>query len=362
VGSLLGSMGRAYTWRMAASNASPELLVVMVNGATSDQTEHVVARLSAEGADARVSRGREATVIGAIGDREVLAGIPLEGFPGVDRVVPILKPYKLVSRELAPDPTVIDVDGRKVGDRWFGLIAGPCTVEYREQTLETARAVKEAGATWLRGGAFKPRTSPYSFQGLGLDGLQVLKEAREETGLPIVTELLDPRHTEDVLEVADVVQIGARNMQNFLLLAEVGRIDKPVLLKRGPSASVEELLMAAEYVAKEGNERIILCERGIKTFERSLRYTLDLGAVAVLKEETHLPVIVDPSHAAGRRALVLPLAKAAAAVGADGIIVEAHPRPEEALCDGPQLIPTAEFGEFAREVTEVVSLSGKTIG
>jgi 3-deoxy-7-phosphoheptulonate synthase len=362
VGSLLGSMGRAYTWRMAASNASPELLVVMVNGATSDQTEHVVARLSAEGADARVSRGREATVIGAIGDREVLAGIPLEGFPGVDRVVPILKPYKLVSRELAPDPTVIDVDGRKVGDRWFGLIAGPCTVEYREQTLETARAVKEAGATWLRGGAFKPRTSPYSFQGLGLDGLQVLKEAREETGLPIVTELLDPRHTEDVLEVADVVQIGARNMQNFLLLAEVGRIDKPVLLKRGPSASVEELLMAAEYVAKEGNERIILCERGIKTFERSLRYTLDLGAVAVLKEETHLPVIVDPSHAAGRRALVLPLAKAAAAVGADGIIVEAHPRPEEALCDGPQLIPTAEFGEFAREVTEVVALSGKTIG
>jgi 3-deoxy-7-phosphoheptulonate synthase len=347
---------------MAASNASPELMVVMVNGATSDQTEHVVARLNAEGADARVSRGREATVIGAIGDREVLAGIPLEGFPGVDRVVPIVKPYKLVSRELAPDPTVIDVDGRKIGDGYFGLIAGPCTVEYREQTLETARAVKDAGATWLRGGAFKPRTSPYTFQGLGLDGLEVLREAREETGLPIVTELLDPRHTEDVLEVADVVQIGARNMQNFLLLAEVGRIDKPVLLKRGPSASVEELLMAAEYVAKEGNERIILCERGIKTFERSLRYTLDLGAVAVLKEETHLPVIVDPSHAAGRRALVLPLAKAAAAVGADGIIVEAHPRPEEALCDGPQLIPTAEFGEFARQVTEVVSLAGKTIG
>src|SRR5262245_15687111 len=347
---------------MAASNASPELLVVMVNGATADQTEHVVARLNAEGADARVSRGRELTVIGAIGDREVLAGIPLEGFPGVDRVVPILKPYKLVSRELAPDPTVIEVDGRRIGDTYFGLVAGPCTVEYREQTLETARAVSAAGATMLRGGAFKPRTSPYTFQGLGLDGLEVLREAREETGLPIVTELLDPRHTEDVLEVADVVQIGARNMQNFLLLAEVGRIDKPVLLKRGPSASVEELLMAAEYVAKEGNERIILCERGIKTFERSLRYTLDLGAVAVLKEETHLPVIVDPSHAAGRRALVLPLAKAAAAVGADGIIVEAHPRPEEALCDGPQLIPTAEFGEFAHQVTEVVSLVGKTIG
>jgi 3-deoxy-7-phosphoheptulonate synthase len=347
---------------MAASNASPELLVVMVNGATSDQTEHVVARLNAEGADARVSRGREATVIGAIGDREVLAGIPLEGFPGVDRVVPILKPYKLVSRELAPDPTVIEVDGRKVGDRWFGLIAGPCTVEYREQTLETARAVKEAGATWLRGGAFKPRTSPYSFQGLGLDGLEVLREAREETGLPIVTELLDPRHTEDVLEVADVVQIGARNMQNFLLLAEVGRIDKPVLLKRGPSASVEELLMAAEYVAKEGNERIILCERGIKTFETATRYTLDLGAVAVLKKETHLPVIVDPSHAAGQRDLVLPLARAAAAVGADGIIVETHPQPEQALSDGPQQIPTSEFAEFAAAVTAIVEVMGKHIG
>ncbi|MFL5971981.1 MAG: 3-deoxy-7-phosphoheptulonate synthase, partial [Gaiellaceae bacterium] len=247
-------------------------------------------------------------------------------------------------------------------DSFFGLIAGPCTVEYREQTLETARAVAAAGATMLRGGAFKPRTSPYTFQGLGLDALDVLREAGEETGLPIVTELIDPRHVEEVIEVADVIQIGARNMQNFLLLAEVGRVDKPVLLKRGPSASVEELLMAAEYVAREGNDRIILCERGIKTFEGSTRYTLDLGSVAVLKEETHLPVIVDPSHAAGRRALVLPLARAAAAVGADGIIVEAHPRPEEALCDGPQQIPVDEFGEFAREVTEIVSLMGKQIG
>jgi 3-deoxy-7-phosphoheptulonate synthase len=344
-----------------AANA-PELLIVMENAATADQTEHVVARLNAAGADARVSRGREATVIGAIGDREILAGLPIEGYPGVERVVPIVKPYRLVARELASDPTVIDVDGHKIGDGFFGLIAGPCTVETREQTMETARAVAAAGATMLRGGAFKPRTSPYTFQGLGLDALEVLKEAREETGLPIVTELLDPRHTEDVIEVADVIQIGARNMQNFLLLAEVGRIDKPVLLKRGPSASVEELLMAAEYVAKEGNERIILCERGIKTFERSLRYTLDLGSVAVLKEETHLPVIVDPSHAAGRFSLVLPLAKAAAAVGADGIIVESHPKPEEALCDGPQQIPTGEFDVFAREVSDVVALMGKTIG
>jgi 3-deoxy-7-phosphoheptulonate synthase len=347
---------------VSTNHASPELLIVMGNASTPDQTEHVVARLREAGADARVTRGREATVIGAIGERETLAGLPLEGYPGVERVLPILKPYKLVARELSPDPTVIDVQGRKVGDSYFGLIAGPCTVEYREQTLETARAVAAAGATMLRGGAFKPRTSPYTFQGLGLDALEVLREASEETGLPVVTELLDPRHVEEVIEFADVIQIGARNMQNFLLLAEVGRIDKPVLLKRSPSASVEELLMAAEYVAKEGNDRIILCERGIKTFESSLRYTLDLGSVAVLKEETHLPVIVDPSHAAGRRALVLPLARAAAAVGADGIIVEAHPRPEEALCDGPQQIPADEFGEFAAEVREVVGLMGKQLG
>jgi 3-deoxy-7-phosphoheptulonate synthase len=345
-----------------AANGSPELLIVMGAAATASETEHVVARLQEAGAVARVSRGREATVIGAIGDRELLATLPLEGFPGVEQVLPILKPYKLVSREVSPDLTVIEVDGRRIGDGHFGLIAGPCTVEYREQTLETARAVAAAGATMLRGGAFKPRTSPYTFQGLGSDALAILREAREETGLPIVTELMDPRHVEEVVDAADVIQIGARNMQNFLLLSEIGRIDKPVLIKRGASASVEELLMAAEYVAKEGNEQIILCERGIKTFEQTTRYTLDLGSVVVLKRETHLPVIVDPSHAAGRRDLVLPLSRAAAAAGADGIIVEAHPRPEEALCDGPQQIPTAEFGEFAREVVSVVELLGKQMG
>jgi len=345
-----------------ATNGSPELLIVMGAAATADQTEHVLARLQEAGVQARVQRGREATVIGVIGDRELLATLPLEGYPGVDQVLPILKPYRLVARELAADPTVIDVDGRRIGDTSFGLIAGPCSVEYREQTLETARAVAAAGATMLRGGAFKPRTSPYTFQGLGDEGLAILREAGDETGLPVVTELMDPRHVEAVLDVADVIQIGARNSQNFLLLAEVGRADKPVLLKRGMSTSVEELLMAAEYVAKEGNERIILCERGIKTFETATRFTLDLGAVAVLKHETHLPVIVDPSHAAGRRDLVLPLARAAAAVGADGIIVETHPRPEEALSDGPQQIPTAEFEEFAREVRQVAELLGKQIG
>ena len=345
-----------------ATNVSPELLIVMGPGATPDQTDHVVARLEEAGVEARVSRGREATVIGAIGERELLASLPLEAFPGVEQVLPILKPYKLVAREIAPEPTVIEVDGRRIGQEWFGLIAGPCTVEYREQTLETARAVAAAGATMLRGGAFKPRTSPYTFQGLGAEALEILREAREETGLPVVTELMDPRHVEQVVEVADVIQIGARNMQNFLLLSEIGRVDKPVLLKRGPSASVEELLMAAEYVAKEGNERIILCERGIKTFERTTRYTLDLGSVAVLKHETHLPVVVDPSHAAGRRDLVLPFSRAAVAVGADGIIVEVHPRPEEALCDGPQQIPAAAFGEFAREITSIAALMGKQIG
>jgi 3-deoxy-7-phosphoheptulonate synthase len=341
---------------------SPELLIVMGPEATADEVDHVVARMQEVGVDARVSAGREATVIAATGDRELLATLPLEGYPGVAQVLPILKPYKLVAREISADPTVIDVDGRKIGDQWFGLIAGPCSVEYRDQTLETARVVAAAGATMLRGGAFKPRTSPYSFQGLGAEALAILREAREETGLPIVTELMDPRHVDEVLDTADVIQIGARNSQNFLLLAEVGRAGKPVLLKRGLSTSVEELLMAAEYIAKEGNEQIILCERGIKTFETSTRFTLDLGAVAVLKHETHLPVIVDPSHAAGRRDLVLPLARAAAAVGADGIIVETHPRPEEALSDGPQQIPTAEFAAFAAEVGSLVALMGKQIG
>src|SRR5215203_6326255 len=345
-----------------ATQAAPEVLIVMGSTATADQTEHVVARLAEAGVAARVSAGREATVIGAIGDRELLASLPLEGYPGVDQVLPIVKPYKLVSRELAADPTVIASHGRLIGDTHFGLIAGPCSVESREQTLETARVVAAAGGTMLRGGAFKPRTSPYTFQGLGVEALQLLREAKAETGLPIVTELMDPRHVDEVVEAADVIQIGARNSQNFLLLSEVGRAEKPVLLKRGLSTSVEELLMAAEYVAKEGNDRIILCERGMKTFETSTRFTLDLGAVAVLKKETHLPVIVDPSHAAGRRDLVLPLARAAAAVGADGIIVETHPQPEQALSDAAQQIPTSEFAAFAAEVAAVVALMGKEIG
>src|ERR671933_923863 len=345
-----------------AVTGAPELLIVMGASATQEQVDEVVARLDEAGCSALVTPGREATVIGAIGERDQLAALPLEGFPGVEQVLPILKPYKLVSRELSPDPTVINVDGRRIGDGYFGLIAGPCTVEYREQTLETAHVVADAGATMLRGGAFKPRTSPYTFQGLGDEALAILRDAREETGLPLVTELMDPRHVDAVVETTDVIQIGARNMSNFNLLSEVGRADKPVLLKRGPAASVEELLMAAEYVVKEGNTQVVLCERGITTFERSTRFTLDISAVPALHPETAPPVMVGPSHAAGKRELVLPLARAAAAVGADGIIVEAHPRPEEALCDAAQQIPAAEFADFAREVTAIVELMGKTVG
>jgi 3-deoxy-7-phosphoheptulonate synthase len=305
------------------------------------------------------------TVIGAIGDVEqdvTVEGLGLEGQPGVDRVVPILKPYKLASAQITHgERTVLDIDGRKVGGNNFALIAGPCTVESREQTLETARVVRDAGATLLRGGAYKPRTSPYAFQGLGQEGLRLLAEAKAETGLPIVTELMDIGDLEPVLEVADVIQIGARNMQNYPLLAEIGRSGRPALLKRGLSATLDELLMAAEYILKEGNPNVMLCERGIRTFETAYRFTLDLMAVPVLKELSHLPVIVDPSHAAGRRDLVTPLSLAAAAVGADGIIVEVHPNPDEAICDGPQQLRAEDFAEYARAVERATALAGKAL-
>jgi 3-deoxy-7-phosphoheptulonate synthase len=255
----------------------------------------------------------------------------------------------------------LEIAGRRLGGDHFALIAGPCTVESREQTLETARAVQAAGATMFRGGAYKPRTSPYAFQGLGQEGLRLLAEAKAATGLPVVTECMDLRDLDDVLEVADVIQIGARNMQNYALLTEVGRAGRPVLIKRGLSSTVDELLMASEYVRKEGNDAVILCERGIRTFETAYRFTLDLAAVPVLKERTNLPVIVDPSHAAGRRELVGPLSMAAAAVGADGIMVEVHPRPEEAICDGPQSLPTDGLDEYVEQLRATAALAGKTL-
>jgi 3-deoxy-7-phosphoheptulonate synthase len=343
-------------------SAELQQLIMMSGQAPDDQVEGVLLRLSEAGSYGRVAPGRDSIVISAFGDPQMIRSLSLEEIPGVEKVLPVSKPYKLVSSEASPDRTVIQVRGRRIGGQHFGLIAGPCTVESREQTLETARAVNAAGATMLRGGAFKPRTSPYSFQGLGSEALAILAEAREDTGLPLVTEVLDPRQLEEVVQTADVLQIGARNMQNFLLLAEVGKTDKPVLLKRGASASIEELLMAAEYILKEGNPRVILCERGIKTFERSTRFTLDISAVPVLQEETHLPVIVDPSHPAGRRELVPALARAAVAAGADGIIVEAHPVPEEALCDAPHLIATSRFPAFAAEISSLVDLMGKRLG
>jgi 3-deoxy-7-phosphoheptulonate synthase len=338
------------------------MMIVMKEGATEEQVAHVVERIEEVGCSAHISRGELLTVIGAIGDRDRVASLGLEGAPGVDHLVPILKPYKLASAQFRKgERTVVDVDGRRVGGDHFGLIAGPCTVEGREQTLEVARVVAENGATMLRGGAYKPRTSPYSFQGLGVEGLRLLQEAKEETGLPIVTELMDVRDVADVVEVADVVQIGARNMQNYTLLTEIGRAGLPVLLKRGLSATLDELLMAAEYVLKEGNGNVMLCERGIRTFETSYRFTLDLMAVPVLRELTHLPVIVDPSHAAGRRDWVQPMSLAAAAAGADGIIVEVHNEPEEAICDGPQALPTEIFAEYAEQVRRIAEIAGKEL-
>ncbi len=256
---------------------------------------------------------------------------------------------------------VLEIAGRTIGGPSFAVIAGPCAVESREQLLETAAIVRRAGATMLRGGAYKPRTSPYAFQGLGQEGLELLAEAKAQTGLPVVTEVLDARELERVLEVADVLQIGSRNMQNYPLLAEAGRSGRPVLIKRGLSSTLDELLMAAEYVLREGNDAVILCERGIRTFETAYRFTLDLGAVPVLKERSELPVIVDPSHAAGRRELVEPLSLAAAAVGADGLIVEVHPRPEEAICDGPQSLVAADFAGYLERVGAVAALAGKTL-
>src|SRR5690242_7358645 len=337
-------------------------MIVMKQDATEEQIQAVVARIEAVGARAHRSPGEEVTVIGAIGDLEHVQRLELEGAPGVDKVMPILKPYKLASTQIRHgEPSVLEIGGRKIGGESFALIAGPCTVESREQTVGTAHTVKAAGATLFRGGAYKPRTSPYAFHGLGEEGLKLLAEAKERTGMPIVTELMDVRDLEPVLEVADVIQIGARNMQNYTLLTELGRAGRPVLLKRGLSSTLEELLMSAEYILKEGNPNVILCERGIRTFETAYRFTLDLMAVPVLRELSHLPVVIDPSHAAGRRDWVLPLSLAAAAAGADGIIVEIHPEPETAICDGPQALRAEEFADYLRQVEAAAAIARKEL-
>jgi 3-deoxy-7-phosphoheptulonate synthase len=338
------------------------MMIVMKEGATEEEIAHVVERVEEIGCSAHVSQGELLTVIGAIGDRGMVADLGLEGSPGVDHVTPISKPYKLASRETKQGAdSILEIGGRKVGGTNFALMAGPCTVENRDQMMDSADAVAAAGATMLRGGAYKPRTSPYSFQGLGRDGLRLLAEARERTGLPIVTELLDLRDLDDVVEVADVIQIGARNMQNYALLSEAGKSGKAVLLKRGLSATIEELLMASEYILKEGNENVMLCERGIRTYETAYRFTLDLLAVPALKEQTHLPVIIDPSHAPGRRDWVESMSLAAAAAGADGIIIEVHNEPEKAICDAAQQVPASEFQELTNKLETITGVVGKTI-
>lgn len=336
------------------------MIVVMNNGASKQEINQVLDRLQGLGFRIHLSEGVERTIIGAIGDKTILNEVALEAMPGVEKVVPILQPYKLVSREFKNHSVV------KVGDLEFGgqaihVMAGPCAVESREQLMETAELVAKSGAKILRGGAFKPRTSPYAFQGLEEEGLKMLAEAREKTGLKIVTEVVDPRTVDLVARYSDILQIGARNMQNFFLLKEVANTEKPVVLKRGPSATVEEWLMAAEYLMSGGNYNVILCERGIRTFENFLRNTLDLSAVPVAKSLSHLPVIVDPSHATGKWKYIRPMAMAAVAAGADGLLIEVHPNPAQALCDGPQSLTPGNFDALMDDIRKIAAAMERTV-
>jgi 3-deoxy-7-phosphoheptulonate synthase len=340
------------------------MIIVMHPDSTEEDVQQVVDRLGERNYGHHISRGESRTIIGAIGapdhEKEVVAG-QFSVLPGVERVVPILKPYKLISREHNPRPASVMIGDAHFGAGHLGVIAGPCSVEDQEQIMQTARAVKEAGASAMRGGAFKPRTSPYSFQGLGEEGLELLANAREETGLPIVTEVMDVRQVEHVAEIADCLQIGARNMQNYDLLKEAGRCGKPVMLKRGFSSTVTEWLKASEYIAAGGTLDILLCERGIRTFEDATRFTLDLAGMAVARRETFLPIVVDPSHAVGVSSLVPEMALAAVAAGADGLIIEVHPRPDQALSDGPQSLTPAKFKDLMNRIRTVAEAVGTDV-
>ena len=340
------------------------MIIVLKPEATEKQIAHVVEKVKALGFKVDISRGAERTIIGIKGRVDEVARLrvqPLEAIPGVEKVVVISAPYKLVSREYRPHDTVVEVGGIKIGGRKMVIMAGPCSVDSHEVLMEVARSVKKAGATILRGGAFKPRTSPYSFQGLGETGLKYLKEAKEKTGLPVVSELMDIRDLPLFEKYVDIIQIGARNMQNFNLLKEVGRIRKPVLLKRGLGATIEELLMSAEYILAEGNPDVILCERGIRTFETSTRFTLDINAIPVMKRLSHLPVVADPSHSTGQRDLVAPVSKAALAAGADGLLIEVHSKPEIAKSDGPQSLRPAMFDELMVELKKLAHALGREL-
>ena len=326
------------------------MIIILKREATKEQADVLLKVIKDHGLEPLYMPGSERTVLGALGDERVLADLSLDSYPFVDRVLPILSPYKRASRELQSHDTVVRVRDVSIGPGRFTVMAGPCAVESEEQIVDSARIVKAAGAQILRGGAFKPRSSPYSFQGLEEEGLTLLSIASRETGLPVVTEITDIHYIDTVSKHADMLQIGARNMQNFRLLQEVGRSKKPVLLKRGMSATYNDLLMSAEYILSEGNSQVVLCERGIRTFEHGTRNTLDLNAVPYLREKSHLPIIVDPSHGTGIRDLVLPMSKAAAACGADGLIVEVHPHPDRALSDGPQSLHFSEFADLMRRI------------
>lgn len=338
------------------------MIIVMAPTATPEQINHICEKVKELGLTPQVSRGVERTIIGVIGEEEKVRVEPLEAFPGVQSVMPILRPYKLASRDFKPEPTEFEMPhGVKVGGKKIVVMAGPCSVENREMLFKTAEAVKKAGATFLRGGAFKPRTSPYSFQGLGEEGLKYLREAADQFGLLVVTEVMDPRNVELVCRYSDMLQIGARNMQNFDLLKECGTSKKPALLKRGLSATISELLLSAEYLLSKGNFKVMLCERGIRTFETATRNTVDINAVPVIKEETHLPILVDPSHGTGKRAYVGPIALAAIAAGCDGVMVEVHPNPEQAKSDGPQSLLPEQFVKLMKEMKAVAQAVGREI-
>ena len=330
------------------------MIINMSEHATEEEIQHIIERVKECGYQPHVTRGTERTIIAAVGsssnNRAQLEA--LRAASGVADIIPIAHPFKLVSHQTRDDRTTVDVSGVRIGGEQIVVIAGPCSVESREQIFETARGVRAAGASMLRGGAYKPRTSPYEFQGLGLEALQLLKEASEETGLPIVTEVMSTEDVDTVAEYADMLQIGARNMQNFALLRRVARASRPVLLKRAPSATVKEWLLAAEYLLAGGNPNVVLCERGIKTFETELRNTLDLAAVALAKELSHLPVMVDPSHGTGRRSLIPAASRAGIAIGADGLIIEVHPCPERALSDGPQSLDLKGFTQLMETLDE----------
>jgi 3-deoxy-7-phosphoheptulonate synthase len=337
------------------------MIIIMKMGASQQEIHNIVQRVESLGFQTHLSQGEERTIIGVIGDERPVDKEGLGRMGGVERIVPILRPFKLASRDFQPDDTVFKLNGHSIGGQRVIVMAGPCAVESREQILETAYAVKEAGAHLLRGGAFKPRTSPYSFHGLGEEGLDYLAEAREATGLAIVTEVMAPEQVALVAKYADVLQLGTRNMQNYALLHAVGESGKPVLLKRGMMSTIEELLMSAEYILSHGNRRVMLCERGIRTFETYTRNTLDINAVPVLKELTHLPVVVDPSHATGKWHLVSAVSKAAVAAGADGLIIEVHPNPELAMSDGAQSLRPARFAELMDQLRPIAEAVNRTL-